>query len=59
MKIDREKMLQIGEAVEKREEMRRIIRSNYGNDVLARRFGVNIRTIEKLAALHRPEQGQS
>ncbi len=58
MKIDREKMRQISEAVKKREEMRRIIRVNYGNDVLAHRFGVNIRTIEKLAALCRPEHGQ-
>jgi hypothetical protein len=52
MKIDREKMRQIGEAVKERERMRQIIRASYGNDALAQRFGVNVRTIEKLAALH-------
>lgn len=54
MKIDREKMRQIGEAVQVREEMRRVIRSSYSNEALAQRFGVNVRTIEKLVALFQP-----
>lgn len=54
MKIDREKMRLIGEAVTKREELRQVIRSTYSNESLAARFAVNVRTIEKLAALHRP-----
>lgn len=54
MKIDREKMRQIGEAVKAREEMRQVIRSSYSNDALAQRFGVNVRTIEKLVALFQP-----
>ena len=59
MKIDREKMRQIGEAVQAREEMRQVIRSSYSNDALAKRFSVNVRTIEKLAALHRPSEKKS
>jgi hypothetical protein len=54
MKIDREKMRQIGEAVQAREEMRQVIRASYSNEALAQRFNVNVRTVEKVAALHRP-----
>jgi hypothetical protein len=56
MKIDREKMRQIGEAVQTRESMRKAIHESFSNTALAQRFGVNVRTIEKLAALSRPEQ---
>lgn len=51
MKIDRDKIRQIGEAVQMREEMRHVIRETCGNDALAKRFGVNRRTIEKITAL--------
>lgn len=53
MKINQDKMRQIEAAVQTREAMRIVIRTDYSNDVLAQRFGVNVRTIEKLAALCR------
>jgi len=53
MKIDREKMRQIEDAVQTREEMRRQIRTLYSDEALAQRLGVHVRTIEKLAALCR------
>lgn len=53
MKIDRQKMREIGNAVQARDEMRRLIRTSYSNGALAKRFGVNVRTIEKLASLCR------
>jgi len=56
MKIDREKIAEINEAVEWRIAMRTAIRENYSNPALAARFGVNVRTIEKYAALCRPDQ---
>ena len=53
MKIDREKMAAIGAAVEHRNALRDLIRKAYSNEALASRFGVNVRTIERLAALHK------
>ena len=55
MKIDREKMRQINDAVFTRNWMRQVISDSYSNGALAQRFGVNVRTIEKLAALCRSE----
>lgn len=48
MKIDREKMNQIGEAVKTREEMRQSIRATYSNDALAQRFGVTWSCIQRV-----------
>lgn len=47
-KLDNAAVAEIRQSVKKREDLRAHIRDSLSNDALAKRFGVHIRTIEKV-----------